>query len=87
MEDLQHCTKQAQGRVLDAIERDLTHQPLQPTRRRKQLRENPLSGWELRVDDHRIFYDVDEASQTVTVKSVGVKEHNVLRIRGEEYKL
>ena len=36
---------------------------------------------------YRVFYDVNEAGKTVTVKAVGWKEHNKLLIRGKEYQL
>jgi hypothetical protein len=41
----------------------------------------------VRVGAHRVFYDVDEASQKVIIEAVGWKEHNKLFIRGEEYQL
>jgi mRNA-degrading endonuclease RelE of RelBE toxin-antitoxin system len=35
----------------------------------------------------RIFYDVDREEDTVDFVAVGVKEHNRLRIAGEEVEL
>jgi mRNA-degrading endonuclease RelE of RelBE toxin-antitoxin system len=73
--------------LLGAIEEQLTHQPTEATRRRKLLRANPLARWELRVGDHRVFYNVDEAGELVTLIAIGVKVHNVLHIEGKEYQL
>ena len=42
--------------VLDAIERQLTHEPLIETRNRKPLRPNPIAAWELRAWALRVFY-------------------------------
>ena len=53
---------------------------------RKQLEENSLAPWELRVGDFRVFYDVDVAEETVIVIAVG-HVHNTLRIAGEEFEL
>ncbi|MBM3335040.1 type II toxin-antitoxin system RelE/ParE family toxin, partial [Candidatus Sumerlaeota bacterium] len=53
----------------------------------KIMRQNPLAPWELRAGQYRVFYEVDEVSQKVVIVAVGHKEHNVLRIRGEEVKL
>lgn len=63
-------------RVLDRIEEQLLHQPEEPTRNRKPLfgleppweYEEPV--WELRVGEHRVFYDVDEVRQPVIVRAI-----------------
>ena len=73
--------------VLDSVERHLTEQPDNPTQKRKLLAENPLATWELRLGDVRIFYDVTREENTVDVVAVGVKEHNRLRIGGEEVEI
>ena len=44
--------------VLDAIERQLLHEPLTETQRRKPLRPNPIAPWELRIGQLRAFYEV-----------------------------
>jgi mRNA-degrading endonuclease RelE of RelBE toxin-antitoxin system len=62
--------------LLDEIERQLSHEPTQATRRRKLLRgltppwEHTPPVWELRVGQYRVFYDVDEASSQVMVRAV-----------------
>lgn len=86
-EDLRYLQKAAQNAVLDAIERQLISEPLTPTRNRKPLRPNDLSSWEMRIEEYRVFYDVQESKQEVLVKAVGWKEHEKLLIRGKEYKL
>ena len=62
--------------ITQAIDEQLPHQPGAPARNRKLLQglkptfdcEPPL--WELRVGGYRVFYDVDEGSQTVYVRAV-----------------
>jgi mRNA-degrading endonuclease RelE of RelBE toxin-antitoxin system len=71
----------------DAIDQQLVSEPLTQTRNRKPLRPNDLATWEMRVGSHRVFYDVDEEGSKVTIKAVGLKEHNKLFIRGKEYQL
>ena len=73
--------------VLDSVERHLTAQPDEPTKKQKQLAENPLATRELRLGDVRVFYDLNPEENTVDVVAVGVKEHNSLRIGGEEVEL
>jgi mRNA-degrading endonuclease RelE of RelBE toxin-antitoxin system len=75
--------------ILDAITEQLTHEPATETRNRKPLIKNELSDWELRVQKFRVFYDVmlDEDSQSVKIKAVGHKEHNILYIAEREVKL
>ena len=87
LDDLRHLEKAAQVVVLTAVERQLPAEPLKQTRNCKPLTPNDLSQWELRVGIHRLFYDVDEAKDQVTVKASGWKEHNKLFIRGEEHEL
>ena len=73
--------------LLDSVERYLTDQPQESTQRRKLLAENPLATWELRLGDLRVFYDVAPDENAVEIVAVGVKEHNRLRIGGEEVEL
>jgi len=87
IEDMRSFSKTDQVLIFDAVEQQLTHQPLTPTRSRKPLRPNDLSQWEVRVREYRIFYDVDESTAHVIVKAVGVKQRNVLFIREREYRL
>jgi len=62
-------------RIVDEMERQLTHQPTTETRNRKPLvidpdfeYEPPI--WELRIDEFRVFYDVNESEQRVFVRAV-----------------
>ena len=73
--------------IVEKIEEQLTHQPNVPTRNRKQLRANPLATWELRVQEFRVLYNVDEEVVTVLVVAIAVKEGNKFVIEGEEYPL
>ena len=73
--------------IVRAIEEQLTHQPAVPTRSRKQLRDNPLGAWELRVQDFRVLYNIETAIVTVFVVAIAIKEGNKFIIEGEEYSL
>lgn len=79
--------KGQQKRIVDAIKQQLCDQPLAQTRNRKPLRENPLSRWELRVGEFRVFYDVNTSDQVVEVKAIGHKKHNRLFLGGKEFQL
>ena len=64
------------GQLLDQIDRQLSHEPVRETRNRKILRgltppwEHVKPVWELRVNQYRVFYDVDEATRQVIVRAV-----------------
>ena len=74
--------------ALDAIERQLLHEPLVETRNRKPLRPNPIAPWELRVGNLRAFYEVIPGEPgVVRILAVGKKERNIVRIAGEEVEL
>jgi mRNA-degrading endonuclease RelE of RelBE toxin-antitoxin system len=66
-------------RILDAIENQLTQEPANETRNRKILAgvavpwEHQPPVWELRVGNYRVFYDVDEVAETVTVRAIREK--------------
>lgn len=90
IEDLEYLDKTARVIILDAIERQLTYEPLQATQNRKPLRPGSQFQWELRVGKYRVFYDVIEETKEeslVSVVSVGYKEHNKLYIRDQEVNL
>ena len=86
-DDLRALERAAVSTILQAVARQLGHQPLTPTRNRKLLRPNALANWELRVGRYRIFYDADPTASMVEVKAVGWKERNKLLVRGQEYVL
>lgn len=73
--------------VLDAVERQLLHEPDLPTRHRKPLRANPLATWRLRVGDLRVYYDVERSSGQVVIKAVGLKVRERVYVGGKEIKL
>jgi len=56
------------------------------SKRRKQLRPNPIAPWELRVGNHRVFYEV-KPEGLVRVLAVGHKVHNELFIRAKKVEL
>src|SRR5262249_39727927 len=65
-----------QRRIRDAIRQQLETQPLVATRNRKCLDQPPADFdyvpplWEVRVEDYRVFYDVDETEQKVFVRAI-----------------
>jgi len=67
-------------RLLDAIEKQLTYEPAETTRRKKMLTglvppwEQVRPVWQLRVGGLRVFYDVDEPIRLVIVRAVRRKE-------------
>lgn len=94
IEHLRALTARERATVVDAIEEQLSHEPLVETRNRKPLRPNPIAAWELRVGSLRAFYDITSrealsarSSVVVRVMAIGKKARNVLRIGGKEIDL
>ena len=85
--DLSYYTAFERKLVVSEIREQLSNQPLLETKNRKSLRDNPIAAWELRIGKYRIFYEVNEPPQSVSIVSVGHKEHNVLFIRGKEVQI
>lgn len=86
IEDLDHFRKNERRVISEGMALFLTHDANVETKRRKALRPNRISKWELRIDEYRIFYDIEE-NDVVKVIAVGHKEHNDLFIRGEKVEL
>ena len=84
--DLAHFKAADRHVIIEAIRVHLLTDADIESRRRKRLNANPVAPWELRVGDHRVFYEVEEGA-TVTILAVGVKEHNDLYIRGRKVEL
>jgi mRNA-degrading endonuclease RelE of RelBE toxin-antitoxin system len=65
--------------IIDAIERNLAHEPTRISRKWKMLiglvppwtAEPPV--WELRVGDYRVFYDVAEVERVVYIRAIRKK--------------
>ncbi len=83
--DVEWFNAYARRIILDGVELHLRHQPTLGTRRIKALRDNPIAGWELRLGDYRVLYDVDETSRIVMIHVVGEKQGNRLVVQGQEY--
>jgi len=82
-QDLTYYKVREQKIILEAIRRFLGVDADVESKRRKQLRPNPMAPWELRVGDYRVFYEV-RPEGLVRVLAVGHKVHNELFIRGRK---
>ena len=85
--DLSHYAAFERKLIVSGIREQLTDQPLIETKNRKPLRDNPIASWELRIGKYRVFYEVNDPAQMVSIVSVGHKEHNVLLIRDQEVQI
>lgn len=75
--DLRRLRGVDRAKVLDRIETHLAHQPMLQSRSRiKQLRAGTYPPYRLRVDDIRVYYDVDEASRLVVVLGIVPKSES-----------
>jgi mRNA-degrading endonuclease RelE of RelBE toxin-antitoxin system len=85
--DLGTYAKRERRRIVDQIEACLKYDPERKTRNNKVLRPNALAERELRIDQFRVFYDLDLAKAAVKIAAVGHKIGNRLYIGGEEFQL
>src|SRR5262245_36176466 len=86
-EALESLRKFDQRRLRDALVDHLGSQPAVESRNRKRLRPNKLAEWELRIGNHRVFYDVSEEEKLVRIVAIGYKVGSKLTILGQEYEL
>lgn len=88
IEHLKVLTARQQRMVLDAVDQQLQYEPLVETRNRKLMQPNSLATWELRIDNLRVYYNVQgENIYIVFIQAVGVKIRNRVRIGKEEIEL
>ena len=85
-QDLEYYSPYVQRVIVKTILAQLKIDADIQTKRRKQLRPNPIAPWELRIGDYRVFYEI-EKKQNVNILAIGHKEHNTLLIRGKEVEL
>ena len=70
-------------KVLDRIERHLTDEPTAQSRSRiKRLRAGTYPPYRLRVDDIRVYYDVNEVTQLVIVLGIVPKSESAAWLVG-----
>lgn len=86
-EHLASLTARDRATLLDAVEEQLTHQPTLETTNRKRLRANPIAPWVLRVAHLRVYYEVRLKPPVVTVRAIGIKDRERVRIGGQEVDL
>ena len=82
--DLKWFQKSEQNRMLDGIEANLQFESTVETRNRGQLRPNRTAEWKLRIVKLRVYYDLDETEQLVSVVAIGLKIGNAVYFRGTE---
>lgn len=83
-QDLKWFRKNGQNEILDGIEAQLRYEPTVETRNRKRLRLGQTVEWELRVGRFRVFYNVDDEEQSVSIEAIGLKVGNKVYFQGKE---
>lgn len=84
IEDLKYFKKHEQQQILSEISVQLRYEPSVETRNCKRTRPNSIAGWELRIAEFRVFYNVEEQVQIVEIKRIGEKEGNTFLFRGQQ---
>lgn len=84
--DLDHYKAYEQQFIIKSVYKFLEVDANIETRKRKQLRPNPIAPWELRIGKYRVFYEIKE-ERLARVLAIGHKEHNELFIRGQRVEI
>jgi mRNA-degrading endonuclease RelE of RelBE toxin-antitoxin system len=85
-DDLSFFAARERRIIADAMVRFLEVDAEVASHRRKQLRPNPVSPWELRAGEYRVFYEI-AGEGVVRVLAIGYKVHSELHIRGHKVEL
>lgn len=83
-------TAHQRGIALDAMKRQLVHEPAVETRQRKRMKADKpgyVAPWELRVGELRVYYEVRDAEAQVWIVAIVVKRRNRLFVGGREIKV
>ena len=87
IDHLRTLTVRQRALVIDAVERQLAHQPTAETVNRKPMRPNPLAPWELRIGVLRVYYEVTDGEPLVLIRGVGIKQRHQVLFGGKEIAL
>ena len=83
VEDLKSFRKFEQQTIISGIDNQLRYEPSVETRNRFRMRPNDAAEWELRIGKFRVFYNVENDVQIVSIEVVGFKRGNQLFVRGK----
>ena len=83
IEDLKSFRKFEQQTIISGIDTQLKYEPTVETRNRFQMRPNDVAEWELRLGKYRVFYNVENDVQIVSIEVIGFKRANQLFVRGK----
>jgi len=83
LEDLQAFKKFEQQIIISGINTQLKYEPTVENRNRFRMRPNEVAEWELRLGKYRVFYQVEDIVQIVSIEVIGFKIGNQLFVRGE----
>ena len=87
IDDLKAFRKFEQQIIIAGVEAQLTYEPTIETRNRFRMRPNEVAEWELRIDKYRVFYNVEQEAQIVSIEVIGFKRGNRLFVRGKRREL
>jgi mRNA-degrading endonuclease RelE of RelBE toxin-antitoxin system len=87
LEDLLSFRKFEQQKIVSGIDDQLKHEPTVETRNRFRMRPNEVAAWELRIEQFRVFYNVEQIVQIVRIEVIGFKSGNQLFVRGRRRSL
>ena len=82
---LKELSAREQRIIDDGIAARLVDRPTRPSRAIKKLRPNPLAGYELRLGELRVLYNVNNENAEVVIVLLGRKVGDKLEVRGEEF--
>jgi mRNA-degrading endonuclease RelE of RelBE toxin-antitoxin system len=82
---LHHLSARDRKTVVAGIMARLPDEPTKTSKSLKKLRPNPFAEYELRIEQHRVLYNVVEGGNEVIIRAVGEKVGNKLIVAGEEF--
>lgn len=85
--DLKSFKKFEQQKIISGIDEQLQYEPMVETRNRFRMRPNEIAAWELRLEQYRVLYNVEETVKIVRVEVIGFKIGNLLFVRGRRRNL
>ena len=84
---MQGFSARQRATVVEAMKRQLLHEPAVQTRQRKCMKADKpgyVAPWELRVGDLRVYSEVRDAGGRVRILALGIKDRNRVLIGGRE---
>ena len=83
LDDLKWFRKNEQVTIIGGINKNLKYEPDRESRNCKRMGVNAYAEWELRINNFRVLYNIDQEVLIIEIQRIGEKQGNQFFFRGK----